>query len=147
MLNSSSWRCILECRTVTCPLSDTLKSFMQAQCLMWVHAKAYQSASHAYIAQGGGSGISLTERSSRQLTIRRVPGKVCLRCDQAGLIAGPLMHPDLEVWPQVFKRVDITKREEEYQLIGTFDKEPDGSVLTPLFSGRPQGAQKPWWQI
>ncbi len=48
---------------------------------------------------------------------------------------------------QVFKRVDITKREEEYQLIGTFDKEPDGSILTPLFSGRPQGVQKPWWQI
>ena len=48
---------------------------------------------------------------------------------------------------QVFKRVDITRREEEYQLIGTFDKEPDGSILTPLFSGRPQGVQKPWWQI
>lgn len=48
---------------------------------------------------------------------------------------------------QVFKRVDITSREEEYQLIGSFDKEPDGSVLTPLFSGQPQGGKKPWWSL
>ena len=48
---------------------------------------------------------------------------------------------------QVFKRVDTGRREEEYQLIGSFDEEPDGSKLTPLFSGQPQGVLKPWWQL
>ena len=47
----------------------------------------------------------------------------------------------------MFKRVDVGRREEEYQLIGSFDSEPDGSILTPLFLGQPQGVQKPWWQI
>ena len=50
-------------------------------------------------------------------------------------------------WLLVFQRVDVGRREEEYQLIGSFDEEPDGSKLTPLFSGQPQGVSKPWWQL
>ncbi|CAK0771691.1 hypothetical protein CVIRNUC_003886 [Coccomyxa viridis] len=61
-------------------------------------------------------------------------------------IRGALRHVYGGPW-DVFQRVDVGRREEEYQLIGSFDEEPDGSKLTPLFSGQRQGVSKPWWQL
>ena len=58
-----------------------------------------------------------------------------------------LMNLEIDFILQAFKRVDTGRREEEYQLIGSFEEEPDGRVLTPLFSGQPQGVKKPWWSI
>lgn len=47
--------------------------------------------------------------------------------------------------PQVYKRVEVGRREEEYQLVGEFDAEPDGSQLTPLFRAK-QEASGAWWR-
>ncbi len=46
---------------------------------------------------------------------------------------------------QVYKRVDVARRVEEYQLCGEFEAEPDGGQLTPLFRAR-QAAAGPWWR-
>lgn len=50
---------------------------------------------------------------------------------------------------QVFKRIDIAKREEEFQQIGAFDREPGPAEITPLFKPKPKAPTwkqywKPW---
>ena len=48
---------------------------------------------------------------------------------------------------QVFKRVDTGKREEEYQLAGSFEKEPGAAEITPLFRPKPTAPTwKRYWQ-
>ncbi len=46
---------------------------------------------------------------------------------------------------QVYKRVEVGRRDEEYQLVGEFDTEPDGSQLTPLFRAK-QETSGAWWR-
>ena len=46
---------------------------------------------------------------------------------------------------QVYRRVDIGKREEEYQLLGDFDTEPGAAEITPLF--RPKERKPTWKQV
>jgi len=48
----------------------------------------------------------------------------------------------------VFKRVDLGKRTEEYVSVGSFDSEPDGRVLTPLFQEQPPKKNSgAWWNL
>ena len=48
---------------------------------------------------------------------------------------------------QVFKRVDTGKREEEYQLAGSFEKEPGAAEITPLFTPKPTAPRwKRYWE-
>lgn len=44
---------------------------------------------------------------------------------------------------QVFRRVDIGKREEEYTVVGTFEKQPGSAEMTPLFAAKPKA---PTWK-
>lgn len=46
----------------------------------------------------------------------------------------------------MYKRVDLGKRHEEYQLVGTFDSQPDGSLLTPLFQ-QASAKKGAWWDV
>ena len=52
----------------------------------------------------------------------------------------------LHVW-QVYKRVDLGKRTEEYQFVGGFDREPDGRLLTPLLQAKPASSGGQWWNL
>lgn len=48
---------------------------------------------------------------------------------------------------QVFKRVDLAKREEEFQQIGSFSKEPGPADITPLFKPVPKAPTwKQYWK-
>ncbi|BDA45931.1 probable adenylate kinase 5, chloroplastic [Coccomyxa sp. Obi] len=62
-------------------------------------------------------------------------------------IRGALRHVYGGPW-EVFKRVDLGKRTEEYRFVGSFDREPDGSLLTPLFQEQPQKKNSgAWWNL
>lgn len=48
---------------------------------------------------------------------------------------------------QVYKRVDLAKREEEFQQIGAFQKEPGPAEITPLFKPEPKAPTwKTYWK-
>jgi len=47
-------------------------------------------------------------------------------------IVGALRYVYGGPW-EIYKRVDITRREEQYQLIGSYDEEPDPVVITKCF--------------
>lgn len=53
---------------------------------------------------------------------------------------------------QVYRRADLGRRQEEYQLIGTFDEEPGSSEITKLFNDNQHQREaearqgKAWWQ-
>ena len=47
----------------------------------------------------------------------------------------------------MYKRVDLGKRTEDYQFVGSFDKEPDGRLLTPLFQAKPATTGGQWWNL
>lgn len=45
---------------------------------------------------------------------------------------------------QVYRRVDLGKRMEEFQQLGTFDEFPDGAKITDLFSKARRGTTSRW---
>lgn len=48
---------------------------------------------------------------------------------------------------QVWKRQDIGKKEEQYDLLSTFQAEPKGKELNDVFQNKPEeiDPSKPWW--
>lgn len=48
---------------------------------------------------------------------------------------------------QVWKRQDIGKKEEQYELLATFPAEPKGKELNNVFQNKPEEVDpnKPWW--
>lgn len=49
---------------------------------------------------------------------------------------------------QVWKRQDIGKKEEQYELLGAFPAEPKGKELNNCFLNKPEevlDTSKPWW--
>jgi len=67
------------------------------------------------------------------------------QCNGLPLYQASYMH----VW-QVFRRADrpdLGKREEEYQLLGEFLKEPGAAEITPLFAPKPKAPTwKTYWK-
>ncbi|EIE24349.1 hypothetical protein COCSUDRAFT_65858 [Coccomyxa subellipsoidea C-169] len=62
-------------------------------------------------------------------------------------IRGALRHVYGGPW-EVFKREDMGKRTEEYRFVGSFDSQPDGSLLTPLFQEQPPKKNSgAWWNL
>lgn len=57
-----------------------------------------------------------------------------------------------QVYLQVYRRADTGRREEEYQLLGTYDDQPSTSEITLLFSKNQRQREeasregKAWWQ-
>ena len=51
-------------------------------------------------------------------------------------IMGALRKTYASSW-EVYKRYDLSKRQEEYVLVGEFDHEPRGEELTSLFRPKP----------
>lgn len=60
-------------------------------------------------------------------------------------IMGALRYVYGKQW-EVFKRADIGRRQEEYQLIGSFDHEPSGAEITKCFEPKRQPTPPGrWW--
>lgn len=53
---------------------------------------------------------------------------------------------------QVFRRADVGRKQEEYQLLGTYELEPSSGEITQLFQDNQRQreqesrAGKAWWQ-
>lgn len=69
----------------------------------------------------------------------------CTLSGLAGICTGRVLTQGNMV--QVYKLVPLGKRTEEYQLVGTFDEEPDGRQLTPLFQAKAQATGSQWWNL
>ncbi|KAK9842820.1 hypothetical protein WJX74_002899 [Apatococcus lobatus] len=66
-------------------------------------------------------------------------------------IMGCLRHVHGEPW-QVYRRADVGRKQEEYQLLGTYELEPSSGEITKLFQDNQKQreqesrAGKAWWQ-
>ena len=61
-------------------------------------------------------------------------------------IMGAMRHSYGKPW-EVWRRFDLGKKEERFDLVGTFESEPSGQLLSNCFKNKPADtdSDKPWW--